>query len=265
MNKLVAVVFRDEATAYQGVRAFAEMNNEGSLDVAAVCVVTKAPDGRVSSREVTDYDFPVRTLIGTSVGALAGILAGPVGAAAGAAAGGAVGAGVGASVGALAGMVGDLYSYGVDADFVSDVETALTPAKCAVVAEVEEEWVTPLDTRMEALGGVVYRTLKSTVREDQSKRETAAAREDLAQLKIEAAQARADRKANLQARIENLSKRIDAKLARAQTRLQQDTRDYEAKVKALQQKAAKQKGDAKAAVEARIAKLRQDYQSQAHP
>ena len=256
MNKLVAVVFRDEATAYQGVRAFAEMNSEGSVDVAAVCVVTKAPDGTVSSREVTDYDFPVRTLVGTSIGALAGVLAGPVGAAAGAAAG--------ATVGGFAGMVGDLYSYGVDADFVSDVETALTPGKCAVVAELEEEWVTPLDTRMEALGGVVYRTLKSTVREDQSKREAASAREDLAQLKIEAAQARADRKAKLQARIENLSKRIDAKLARAQARSQQDTRDFEAKVKALQQKADKQKGDAKAAVEARIAKLRQDYQSQAH-
>jgi uncharacterized membrane protein len=260
MNKLVAVVFRDEATAYQGVRAFAEMNNEGSIDVAAVCVVTKAPDGTVSSREVTDYKFPVRTLVGTSVGALAGVLAGPAGAAAGAA----VGAGVGASVGALAGMVGDLYSYGVDADFVSDVETALTPGKSAVIAEVEEEWVTPLDTRMEALGGAVYRTLKSTVREDQAKREAAAAREDLAQLKIEASQARADRKAKLQARIENLSKRIDAKLARAQARSQQDARDYEAKVKALRQKAEQQKGDAKAAVEARIAKLRQDYESQAH-
>ena len=252
MNKLVAVVFRDEAAASQGVRAFAELNNEGSVDVAAVCMVTKAPDGKVSSREVTDYDFPIRTLAGTSVGALAGALGGPVG------------LGAGLVVGAFAGMIGDLYSYSVDAEFVSDVEAALTAGKCAVVAEVEEEWVTPLDTRMEALGGVVYRTLKSTAREDQSKRAAAAAREDLAQLKIEHAQARADRKAKLQARIENLSKRIAAKLARAQARSQQATSEYEAKLKALQQKAEKQKGDARAAVEARIAKLRQDYQSQAH-
>ena len=252
MNKLVAVVFPDEATAYQGVGALAQMNDEASVDVAAVCVVTKAPDGTVSSREVTDYDFPIRTLAGTSVGALAGALGGPVG------------FGAGAVVGAFAGLMGDLFSYSVDADFVSDVEAVLTPGKCAVVAEVEEEWVTPLDTRMEALGGVVYRTFKSAVREDQWKREAAAARQDLAQLRIEAAQSRAERKAKLQARIENLTKRIDAKLARAQARSQQDTRDYEAKVRALQQKADKQKGDAKAAVEARIAKLRQDYQSAPH-
>ena len=36
-------------------------------------------------------------------------------------------------------------------------------------------------------------------------------------------------------------------------------RDYEAKVAALQDQAAKQKGEAKAAIDARIARLRQDY------
>ena len=69
----------------------------------------------------------------------------------------------------------------------------MTPGKCAVIAEVEEEWVTPLDTRMESLGGVVYRALKADVREDQRKREIASAKADLEQLKIEHAKAQADR------------------------------------------------------------------------
>jgi len=42
------------------------------------------------------------------------------------------------------------------------------------------------------------------------------------------------------------------------------TREYEAKLKALQQKADKESGDARTAVEARIAKLRKDYQSGVH-
>ena len=252
MDKLVAVVFQDEKAAYEGVRAFSEMNAEGSLDVAAVCMVTKAPDSTISSREVSDDDFPIRTLAGTGVGALVGVLAGPVG------------VGAAAAIGAFAGMIADLYSFSVDADFVSDVGTALTPGKSAVIAEVGEEWVTPLDTRMEEIGGVVYRTLKSAVREDQLKHQAQAARAHLAQLKIEFAQARADHKGKLQARIENLSQRIDAKLARAQARSQQVTREYEAKLKALQQKADKETGDARAAVEARIAKLRKDYQSGVH-
>jgi uncharacterized membrane protein len=251
MDKFVTVVFGDEKAAYAGVRAFAEMDAEGSLDVAQVCVLKKEPNGTVSTKEVAG-DFPIRTLAGTALGSLAGILAGPVGLA------------VGATSGAYAGMIGDLYNVGVDEDFVSDVGTALTPGKCAVIAEVDEEWVTPLDTRMEALGGVVFRALKADVREDQRKREVAAAKAELEQLKIEHAKSQADRKAKLQAQIEKLNKRIEAKLARSQERAQQATRQFEARVKALQDRAEKEKGSAKAAVEARIAKLRKDYQSQVH-
>ena len=250
MDKLVAVVFGDEKAAYAGVRAFAEMNAEGSVDVTQVCVIKKEPNGTISTKEVDD--FPIRTLAGTALGSMAGVLAGPAGLA------------VGASGGAFAGMIGDLYNVGVDEDFISDVGTSLTPGKCAVIAEVEEEWVTPLDTRMESLGGVVYRALKADVREDQRKREIASAKADLEQLKIEHAKAQADRKAKLQAQIEKINKRIDAKLARSQEQGQQAKRQLDARVKALQDKAEKQKGAAKAAVEARITKLRNDYQSRVH-
>lgn len=251
MDKLVAVVFNDEKVAYQGTRALAEMNTEGSVDVGAVCVIKKEADGKVSTKQV-EGDFPMATLAGTAVGAVIGVLGGPVGMAAGAA------------VGAWAGMIGDLYNEGVDVDFVSDVAAALTPGKCAVLAEVEEEWITPLDTRMEALGGVVYRTYKSTVEKDHWQRDAAAARAELDQLKAEHARARADRKAKLQAQIDRLSKRVEAKLQRAQAHAQQTARDFQAKVRALQQKADKEKGDAKAALESRIAKLRSDYQHRAH-
>jgi uncharacterized membrane protein len=67
MDKLVAVVFRDEKGAYEGVHALAEMNTEGSLDVAQVCVIKKEPDGTISTKEVSD-DFPIRTLAGTAIG-----------------------------------------------------------------------------------------------------------------------------------------------------------------------------------------------------
>jgi uncharacterized membrane protein len=251
MDKLVAVVFADEKAAYAGSRALAEMNAEGSIDVGAMCVIKKEADGSVSTKKIAE-DFPIRTLTGTALGSLVGVLAGPVGLAAG------------TIVGAWAGMFGDLYSAGVDAEFVADVSAAMTPGKCAVLAELDEEWVTPLDTRMESLGGVVYRTLKSTVREEQRKRENAAAKAELDQLKAELAQARADRKAKLQAQIDALSKRVDAKLQHAHARAKQIALEYQAKVNALQQKADREQGAAKAAVEARIAKLRSEHQIRPH-
>src|SRR5262252_564894 len=211
MDKMLAVVFNDEKAAYEGTRALSALDAEGSIEVDAVAVIKKNADGTVSTKQV-EGDFPIKTLTGTAIGAVVGILAGPVGVAAG------------APAGAWAGMFGDVYAAGVDDDFVSDVSTALIPGKCAVVAEVDEEWVTPIDTRMEAAGGVVYRTPRSTAEEDQWKRETTAAKAQLEQLKTEQAQARADRKAKLQAQIEYLSKQINAKVDRAKAQSQQTTR-----------------------------------------
>ncbi|HVP34918.1 MAG TPA: DUF1269 domain-containing protein [Steroidobacteraceae bacterium] len=252
MEKLVAVVFSNEKAAYDGIRVLSDMNAAGSMDVPVMYLLKKESESGVSTKEVFDHYVPVRTVAGTALGAVLGALAGPVG------------AGAGAGVGAFAGLIWDLYSIGVDQDFFSDVATALTPGKCAVVAEVDEEWVSPLDTLMEELGGVVYRTPKPSVQEEHWWRETANTKTQLELLKTELAQAHLNRKAKLQAQLEKLRERIDAKLARAQERSQQATREYEAKLRHLQQKADKQKGDAKAAVEARIAKLRQDYQSQVH-
>ena len=252
MEKLVAVVFSNEKAAYEGVRVLSEMNAAGNMDVPVMYVIKKESDSAVSTQEVADDYVPVRTVAGTAIGGLIGAL------------GGGGGAFAGAAAGAFAGLIWELYAIGVDQDFFSDVATALTPGKCAIVAEVDEEWVTPLDTLMEGLGGVVYRTPKPSVQADHWKRETANIKTQLEQLKIELTQARADRKANLQAQIENLNKRMNGKLAQAQTRSQQAAREYQAKVDALHQKADKEKGDAKAALEARIAKLRQDYKSRAH-
>lgn len=251
MEKMLAIVFSDEKTAYEGARALSDLNADGSIIVDAVAVIKKNDDGTVSNKRV-EGDFPVQTLAGTAFGSLIGLLGGPVGFA------------VGAGVGAFTGLIGDLYMSGVDTDFLSDVSTALLPGKCAVVADVDEDWVTPVDTRMEALGGVVYRTSKMTVEDDHWSRAAAASRAELDQLKIEHAKARADRKAKLQAQIDKLSQRIDAKLGRAKARSQQVTQEFEAKVQALQKKADKEKGDSRAALDARIAQLRNNYQSRPH-
>ena len=251
MDKMLAVVFDEEKAAYEGARALSDLNAEGSVAVNAVAVIKKNVDGTISTRRV-DGDFPIQTFAGTAIGSVIGILGGPVGIAAGSAAG------------ALAGLIGDLYTSGVDTDFLSDVSSALIPGKCAVVADVEEDWVTPVDTRMEAIGGVVYRTLKTTVEDDHWSRQARAARAELDQLKIEHAQVRADRKAKLQAQIESLTQRADTTLQRAQERARQVNLEFQTRLGALQEKAQREEGDAKAALDARIARLRSDYQKRIH-
>jgi hypothetical protein len=115
--------------------------------------------------------------------------------------------------------------------------------------------VTPVDTRMEALNGVVFRTAKQNVEDDQRTRDVAALREEIEQLKAEQAQARADRKAKLQAQIDNLNAKLQYKLDQAKERSERIKSETETKVQALQKKAAKVQGDAKAAINTRVARI----------
>jgi uncharacterized membrane protein len=247
MNKMIAIVFGDERAAYEGVRALSALDREGSIDLNALAVIKKNADGTVS-RERVDDEFGAWTAGGTALGSLIGILGGPIG------------VGVGMGTGALVGLIGDLHTSEVDDDFLVDVTTALIPGKFAVVADVDEEWVTPLDTRMEALGGVVFRTIKTAAEDERRAREAAARRTELDELKAEHAKARGDRKAKLQAQIDQLRARLEKKLEQNQARSKQAEEQVQAKVQALQKKADQEKGDAKAAIEARISRLRDNYQ-----
>src|SRR4029077_1549353 len=130
--------------AYEGKRALQQLDSEGSISVYAYAVVTKNADGTASVKQGDDVG-PIGTLVGTSLASLIGVLGGPVGVAAGAAAGMAAGSAL------------DLNNIRVATDFIDDVQEALAPTNVALVAEVDEEWTSPVDTRMEAIGGNVHR------------------------------------------------------------------------------------------------------------
>lgn len=247
MERILVVVFDDETKAYEGSHALKQLDSDGSIAVHAETVIKKNSDGTVTVKQSND-ELPVRTFGGTAIGALIGLLEGPIG------------AGVGAAVGALAGTIADLGVAGVDAEFVDDVAATLKPGKCAVIAEVSEEWVTPLDTRMEAIGGTVLRAARESVEYDQITRDVARLRGEINEMKAEHAKARADRRAKLKGRIDKLEAKLQAKLDEASERQRRIKQETEAKVKALQKKAEKTQGDIKATFDARVKHIREEYE-----
>ena len=248
MEKMLVVIFDDEKRAYEGSRALNQLDLEGNISIHAESVISKNADGKLTVKQA-DGDFPIRTLGGTALGALLGLLGGPIG------------LGIGATTGYFAGLVGDLRVAGVDGEFLDDVSKALKPGKYALVADVSEEWVTPVDTRMEELGGVVYRTACSAVEHEQTARREAMIRAELTSLKAEHAKAHAERRKELHSRIEQLEKNLQAKLQRDQQQREELKREMDAKVHAVQQRATKAQGDAKVALEARVAELRREFRS----
>lgn len=205
MERMLVVVFDNEGKAYEGKAALHELQFNGDVTIYAEAVVVKHADGSISVREQDDFG-PVGTLVGTSLGALIGVLGGPVGVA------------IGAAAGLTLGGLVDVDNLLVGEDFLGDVTKSLTPNKVALVAQIEETWTTPVDTRMEPLGGTVFRRGLGQVREDIEDRDIAAMKADAAQFKEEIRTANADRKAKLQKKVAELETRIEAKQAEANER-----------------------------------------------
>ena len=225
MDRMLVVVFDNETKAYEGKKALMQLEAEGSISVYAYAVVSKHADGTATVKQEDDYG-PIGTLLGTSFGGLIGLLGGPAGFA------------IGLATGAVAGSAVDLHNVGIGGDFIEDVNKVLTPNKFAVVAEIDEDWTTPVDTRMEAIGGVVFRRALSEVKHTLHEEHVAAMKADLAQMKAEQAQAHADQKAKLQEKINKLDSKIQEQLQKAKEGREAAQREAQAKVKLLKEKAA---------------------------
>ena len=196
----------------------------------------------------TDDKGPVGTAFGLLIGSLIGLLAGPVGVA------------VGASTGTLTGLLFDLGNFGVSVDFVNEVSQLLGPGKTAVLAEMEETWVAPVDTRLNRLGGLVFRRLRSEVMEDQLVHEAAAFDAELKQLEEEWAQANAETKAAVQKAIGDVKKKLAATRDQIESRAQQAKSETDAKVNALRDQVKQARDRQREIIEQRIADVKADYE-----
>jgi uncharacterized membrane protein len=225
MDRMLVVVFDSEGKAYEGKKALLQLDGEGSITLYGYAVLAKAADGKTTNLKQGDDVGPLGTLAGTAVGSLIGLLGGPIGVA------------VGAASGAAAGYAVDLHNARISSDFIDDVSKKLLPNRVAVVAEIEENWITPVDTRMEAIGGTVFRRGLSDVEDTVDDEDIAAIKADMAQMKAEHAQASADRKAKLQEKINELDTKLQAHLQKAKDQRQAAERDAQMKADILKAKA----------------------------
>ena len=231
MDRMLVVVFDNETKAYEGRKALLQLDGEGSITVYAYAVLAKHADGTATVKQEDDSG-PISSLVGTSFGSLIGLLGGPAGVA------------IGAAAGLAAGGAADLHNARIGDDFIEDVTKFLLPNKVALVAEIEEDWTTPVDTRMEAIGGSVFRRALSDVKQTIHEENVAAMKADLAQMKAEHAKAHTDRKAKLQEKINQLDSKIQAQLQKAKDGRDAAERQAQAKVRVLEAKAAGAKSKA---------------------
>jgi len=255
MSKFALMVFTDKKKVYEGIHALQELHAEGSLTVWGMAILQREAGGKIAIVK-RDDDGPIGTGLGALVGSLVSLFGGPVGAA------------VGVAVGATAGGVRDLLHLGVSDDFLAAVERDLAPGKFAVVAEISEEWIVPLDACMDELGAKVVREDRLEFAEDTLEKRVNARKARLAQLKSERDQRKKERagvKAEammqqlLTEEIEDERRKLERMADRSDEQLESSSQELNAKVEALLAQASSASPEARIRIGRRLGEVRSEF------
>jgi uncharacterized membrane protein len=247
-NKILVSVFDSEQKAFEGLTALKDLHRDGDITLYASTVIAKDASGTVAVRQAADTG-PIGTLAGIVTGGLVGLLGGPVGVA------------VGAYVGGFGGLMYDLFKAGVSTDFVDEVSASLTPGKAAVIADIDEMWVTPIDTRLGALGGTTFRRLPGEIVDTELVRETDAARMELEQLRAELRETSGEAKANIENAIDAQRRKLEALDDRIGKTLAQEKSEFEARLATLREQQAKARESHRQRIEARMDELKASHEA----
>ncbi|MFN3649450.1 MAG: DUF1269 domain-containing protein [Armatimonadota bacterium] len=247
MEKVLLIVFDTESQARLGEQALRELDAEGSITVFASALVGKDEGGQVTLERVSDQSSSP-LLASTLVGALAGLVMGPVGAA------------VGAAGGAMFGGMYELVKRGSRAELLAVAERQLQPGKAAVIAEVDEPQVLPVETRMAAAGGVVFRLPRTDVEDLLIERELEACRTEIAELRRERHEAEGEARTVLQSRLAAAEQKLADRVRDAQAAIEAAGRVAEAKARTLEERAAAADSERRGRLQVSAADLRADYE-----
>ena len=245
MDKMIVIVFDGEPAAYAGSRALKELHWEGSITLYSGSVIVKETNGGVQLKQVVNLG-QAGSILGTATCALVEALADEAH------------TGMGT---ALGGQPPNLGSAGVSEDFLRDVARSLRPGKSAVVAEIEEDWITPLDSLMDMLGGIVFRRVRAELADAQLEREAIVLHAETKHLRDELSHVVGPAKMKLQVKADEARARLERARDQAQRRLDALMTEADAKVRSLQDQAASAADYAKANIERRIADIQSEYQT----
>jgi len=209
MDKMLVAAFDSETKAYEGSRILRELDAQGGLTLYAIAMIANWSEGRkrvagARPRNNNQQKLLIRAqYFGQAVKMdKQGRVLIPV------------------AVALAPGVTPDLNNARIGDAFIDDVTKVLLHGRVAVVAEVDEELTTPVDIRMQTIGGTVFRRALTDVKDTGHDEDVEAMKADIAQMKAEHAKAQVDRKAGLQEKVKQLYSKLLAQLQKAKDRRQ---------------------------------------------
>lgn len=243
MNRMLIVIFSSAEAAGEGARLLRLLDADTTISLFSMKLISKDAEGRVSLQR-SSVAGPAGTGMGFAAGALIGLIGGPAGVA------------LGAITGSLVGAVRDYWVAGVGLDFVERAQKVLEPGKFALVAEIEEDWTVPLDDKMHAAGGTVFRRERSDVADVHFNQDIAASRTEVERLEAESHRTEGATRAKLQEKITSAKGILDGSVQRAQQHVESLAREAEEKSAAIERQRSMAPSEHHAALDRRVEQLK---------
>lgn len=245
MNKLLVATFADEPAADAGLQALRRLHADGAITLYASGVLARDAAGAARVSRPLDTGH-AGAATGLGVASLIGLLGGPS---------------AGAPATTVVGAIRDFWAAGVGLDFVEQAQRRLRPGRVALVTEVDEEWVVPVDIALEAAGGEVLRGTRTEVVEAQLDHDIAAFKAEIKELESEAFHAGGAARTRLHDKLACAKASLDGAVQRAQQRLDALRAEADGKAAALRAQLAQGRVDVRARIDDRVKRMKTAYQA----
>jgi len=254
MLKIIFVSFDNEKQALEGARAMREVRTNV---LYAGAIIVQDPNGRITVRQ-SIIDRPASTLGGMLISNLVGLL-GPAAVA------------IDSGSGALLGAAIEAAKSGITTPFLQTIQKELAAGKIGIIAEMDEEWESAIDIRMEPLGGTVFRQTRVQVEDAFFEKEIEARQLELANLEKEhEISARARKKeasmldrARLQAKINATKLHIEETQDQLAERIRSVREEGEERIALLQEEMTEADEEARDELDRRLQDIRSEYELRA--
>ncbi len=248
MNEMFVAVFDTEDKAVKGAHTLKDLHQEGGISLFAWALIVKDRDGRISVKQQSGQ-ASVGTALGLLMGGIVGILGGPAGSA------------VGASLGAYVGLLADWARHGIDLKFLDDVSKTLGPGKAAVLAEIEQSWISLVEPRLQQQGATVFRRFQTDVIADQLLQEEIAVQAALQRLIDDLDRADAANRQDLEKAIVDVKQQLAAIQDRAKAEIDRKRAEMDLKVKVLRAQAETAAENARTRIKKSISDAQADFET----
>jgi uncharacterized membrane protein len=234
MENIIVATFNDEARAIEGMHKMSELEHEGDISVYNKILIRKGANGEYEVLKDENLNGWL-TVAGMAFGGLIGGFGGPLGVA------------VGLYAGTVVGSIIDYTHYVFEQDFINTMSKDIPPGSVSIIAELDESNSVFIDENFKTLGAVIFR---SNVYEEHDKfveRKMNALDSEIQTAETEFALAAEEQKADITAKVEELRRSRNAKIAEIEMKSKESLHELKAKME-----------ENKAKLETRFAKIQNE-------